>query len=93
MRKLLSISRKNNIAFYPINTNMGFSVGFQMVEVILPFPGVSPNIGHFITFEEKQLPKGYTFKSLSRYFMADRNLRTAKTMGVNIINSRSHYNY
>ncbi|MBU0894391.1 MAG: hypothetical protein KKF48_04900 [Nanoarchaeota archaeon] len=99
------IIKRDNICFMPINTNMGFSVGYQFIQVDLTYPGAPPTTKLLLRFEEKQLPKEDTpranwdickkaqFERLSKWFMEESNIKTAKAMGIEIINDYSYYDY
>ncbi|MBU1129183.1 MAG: hypothetical protein KJ949_00965 [Nanoarchaeota archaeon] len=82
---VLKAVENGDFAFYPINTSMGFAVGFQIA---------NPDTREvLLTFKESQLPKNYDFKKLSEYFMQLENLERAKSFGVSIVNNRDHYDY
>ena len=83
--KLLKILERSDFAFYPINTAAGFAVGFQVAN-----PETREEL---LTFKEAQLPRNYNFKKLSKYFMSPKNLQRAKSLEVEVINDRSHYDY
>ncbi|MBI2043463.1 hypothetical protein HYT25_03680 [Candidatus Pacearchaeota archaeon] len=93
MKKIFGISRKYNVAFYPINTDMGFSVGFDLTRIDLFAAGAPPYIELLLRFREKQLPKGYDFEKLSNFFMQEMNLGNANLLGEKIVNERAHYDY
>lgn len=84
-RKILNIIERNNLALYPINTSMGFSVGFQIAN-----PNTKKSI---LTFKESQLPENYNFKTLSKYFMQQENIEKSKSLGISIVNNYNHYDY
>jgi len=73
---------------YPINTNLGFSVGYDVCKIILPIQKRA-----LLRFEENQLPKEYTFEEMSKVFMSKKNKIKAKMLKVEIINDRGHYDY
>ena len=85
IKNIFEIIEKNNLTFYPINTNMGLSVGFKAVSTKTKI--------QLLTFREAQLPKKYDFKRLSKCFMDPENIKKAKSLGIEIINDRSHYDY
>ncbi|MFH1174007.1 MAG: hypothetical protein V1725_02670 [archaeon] len=85
METLLGILDRNRFAFYPINTGMGFAVGFEIAN-----PKTRERL---LTFKEAQLPKKYTFQKLANYFMRPSNLQLAKEINVTIINDRRYYDY
>ena len=101
MMRLLSVLDKNDLLlpdeprllFYPHNTNMGFSVGFTVLDVEQSCPSVPFEKRHLLTFIEKQLPPGYDFKEMSKYFMRPRNLELASLVGIKIINDRTKHDY
>jgi len=74
------------LAFYPINTNMGFSVGFQVANS-------TRTEKPLLTFTEKQLPEEYNFEKLSEYFMRPENIKRANERGIPIVNNHSCYTY
>jgi len=82
---VLEAVERGDFALYPINTDMGFAVGFRIEN---PDPREA-----LLTFKESQLPKGYDFNRLSEYFMKPENIERAKSLGVSIINNRDHYDY
>lgn len=88
IEKVLEISKKNTMIIYPINTCMGFSVGCDFCE-IKPNGKRKP----ILRFKEAQLPKGYTFKKMSKTFMSKDNLKKAKLIDEEIVNSHEHYDY
>jgi len=83
----------DNIAFYPINTCMGFAVGFDVVRVGPTGPGAPPEVELLVRFKEVQLPEGYNFAKLSEYFMQEKNIQRVELIGKNITNNRSRYDY
>jgi hypothetical protein len=85
IQRVLDILDQSDFAFYPINTNMGLSVGFRIAN-----PETKDAL---LTFRESQLPEGYDFKMLSGYFMKSDNVERAKSLGVEIVDNRSHYDY
>ena len=89
IQEVLEILERSNLAFYPINTCSGFAVGYRVTN-----PERKEETEEaLLTFKESQLPKGYTFKRLSEYFMKPENLERAKLLGEEIVNNRSHYEY
>lgn len=82
---VLKAVERGDFVLYPINTAMGFAVGFRVEN-----PDTREAL---LTFKESQLPKNYDFNRLSEYFMKPENIERAKSLGVSIINDRSHYDY
>ena len=82
---VLKAVERGDFAFYPINTAMGFAVGFRIAN-----PDTKEAL---LTFKESQLPINYDFNRLSEYFMQPENVERAKLLGVSIVNNRSHYDY
>ncbi|PIN81342.1 hypothetical protein COV13_01535 [Candidatus Woesearchaeota archaeon CG10_big_fil_rev_8_21_14_0_10_32_9] len=82
---VLKAVEKSDFVFYPINTAMGFAVGFQIAN-----PDTNEAL---LTFKESQLPRNYDFKRLSEYFMQPKNIERAKSLGISFVNDRSHYDY
>lgn len=87
-RKVLKIAQGMNFVIYPINTAMGFAVGYDICEI-------NP-IGKkkvLLRFRESQLPKVYNFERMSEFFMSKANLAKAESIGKEIVNSHGHYDY
>ena len=84
IEKTLSVVKSGEFTFYPINTAMGFSVGFSVVD---------SNNKSLLKFRESQLPVGYDFAKLSEYFMRSENIKRAEALGVHVQNNRGHYDY
>ena len=82
---ILKAVERSDFAFYPINTAMGFAVGFQVAN-----PDTREAL---LTFKESQLPRNYSFNRLSEYFMQPENIERAKSLGVSIVNNRDRYAY
>jgi len=82
---VLKVVERGDFAFYPINTAMGFAVGFRVAN-----PDTREAL---LTFKESQLPRNYDFKRLSEYFMQPENVERAKSLGVSIVNNRGYYDY
>ncbi len=79
--RLLRVLERNDFAFYP--TSLQNEVGFQVV---------SPRVkGVLLTFTESQLPKGYDFTKLSRYFMCPSNLQRTSSLKIKVMNDRKYY--
>ena len=85
MKKLLNIFEKGDYVFYPTNTACGFGVGFGLKNI--------ETKQTLLMFKKQQLPEGYNFAKLSGYFMKSENVEKAKTMDIEIINNREHYDY
>lgn len=86
--KVLEISKGMNYIIYPMNTSMGFSVGYDVCQI-------NP-IGKkevLLRFEECQLPNEYNFNRMSKAFMDKANLAKAKIIEEKIVNDYSHYDY
>lgn len=91
--RILGISRKNDVAFYPSTTQYGFATAFELSRVDLVAFGVEPITELLLRFRESQLPKGYDFNSLSPYFLEEMNQRTAKLAGIEIKSDQVYYTY
>ena len=85
IQDVLKVVEKSDFAFYPINTAMGFAVGFQVAN-----PDTREAL---LTFKESQLPRNYDFNRLSEYFMQPENIERAKLLSVFVVNNRSCYDY
>lgn len=79
IKKVLNISKKNKYTIYPINTAMGFSVGYDVCKVL-----TRGKRKVLLRFREGQLPKEYTFKEMSKTFMSKENLKKVKFVGEKI---------
>lgn len=92
MQKILDLTmKKKDIVFYPVNTAMGFAVGFQFLKWEL---GESKKKSELLLrFRESQLPEGYTFQNLSSFFMRKENVKKAEYLGEEVVNDRDHYDY
>lgn len=86
IEKVLEISKKMNFIIYPINTSMGFSVGYDVCQIL-------PTKKVLLRFKESQLPKEYTFDKMSKNFMSKANRAKAKIIKEEIVNDYSHYDY
>jgi hypothetical protein len=85
IQSVLKAVEREDFAFYPINTAMGFAVGFQVA---------NPDTEEILlTFKESQLPKNYNFKKLSEYFMQPKNIERAKSLEISIFDNRAYYDY
>ncbi len=85
LKRALKIVNEYNLVFAPVNTGMGFLVGFQIVD-----PETKKVL---LKFVERQLPSVYDFNRLSQYFMDPKNLKRAEQIGIDIRNNREHYDY
>ena len=86
IEKILSlVNFKTGICMTPINTNWGFSVGFQLVYT---FDKIT-----LLCFKEDQLPEGYNFKKLEETFNHPENIRMLKEIGIEKPKERWHYDY
>lgn len=82
------------LVLYPINANLGFSVGFSVDAVPNSlYPGIEQEKKELVVFLEKQLPNGYGFEELSRLFKNPINREILKLCGLPRIRSRNYYNY
>jgi len=90
---MIDIIERNNYLFSPINTAMGFSVGFQVSEIEHLTPGLEPKGKSLLKFKEDQLPEMYNFERISQDFMKPKNLERAKFIGIEIVNDRDKYEY
>ena len=84
MKRVLSISERLGLLFYPHNVGICYPfVGFEVFD-----PKTEKILLHL---EEQQLPKDYDFQTLSRYFMKHSNLRLAKSLSVPIKDDKEYY--
>ncbi len=88
IEKVLEISKKSGLVIYPINTSHGFAVGFQVSKIKRGFTE-----NKLLTFRESQLPSGYSFKTLSEYFMKPFNRIKARMIGEKIRGDYGYYDY
>ena len=77
--------RASPLVIHPINTAMGFSVGFDIYN---PITGRS-----VLRFKESQLPKEYDWNRMREAFMSPLNRILAKASGIRISDDREHYTY
>lgn len=82
---LYLINLETGIAMTPINTDWGFSVGF---EIIYTFDKKS-----LLCFKEQQLPEGYDFKKLSKTFNHPNNIKMLNSIGIEVPKEHYHYTY
>ena len=81
------------LPIYPISTNMGFSVGFAVGNVV-GHPPLANVKGSHLKFLEKQLPEGDDFETLKPTFTDPENLELIKYYNLGEIHdNRSHYDY
>lgn len=66
--KLADIIKKHNLTLEPINTAMGFQVGFKVYSEEPITPGIAPEITNYLIFCERQLPKGEDFETMRKKF-------------------------
>lgn len=85
MEQVFGIVERQELALYPMNTRMGFAVGFEVAD-----PSSRKAL---LTFEEKQLPAGYDFNRMAQYFMRPENVARAAALHQTVISRRSHYEY
>ena len=84
----------NQLILYPINTAMGFRVGYEVLSFDLPFPGAKPEFKRELVVTDNQLPEGYKWGRMSEVFMRARNLELVDFLGLRPIeNRRSAYEY
>ncbi len=94
LQKILDLFiKKKDIIFYPVNTSMGFAVGFQFLKLDNLDSTKKIKKELLLRFREDQLPKGYTFQNLSPFFMMKENIKKAKIIGEEIVNNYEHYDY
>ena len=79
------IDKKTGLALTPINTNWGFSVGFQVLYLFGKMP--------LLQFLEEQLPKGYNFNRLSQVFNRPDNIEMLISCNLEKPQERWHYEY
>ena len=76
------VGEEKGIVLRPINTSMGFSVGFAVGHVT-PAPELRGALAGYegrVVFREDQLPEGYTFSDLAPY-AKDSRVRTLWPLG------------
>ena len=88
IEKVLSlIGKENHLVITPINTNRGFSVGFEVL-----CPGYKSRTT-LLTFIEKQLSEGYDFNKISRTFNREDNIEMLVSSGLEKPKERRNYTY
>lgn len=87
LSRVLKISQKINYVILPINTSLGFSVGYEIAEII---PKRKRDI---LKFAESQLPEGWNFQKMSEFFMKNTNRIKALILKEEIVNDYGHYDY
>ena len=85
--QILKIATKVNYVIMPMNTNMGFSVGYEVAQVV---PTKQRSL---LKFKETQLPKEWDFQRMSAFFMQKPNLIKALILGEKITNDYDRYDY
>ena len=81
IKKVLKIVKDYELPMAPINTDFGFSVGFKIYDA--SDKGIMHDVkGECLVFTEKQLPKGYDFKALSKVFLRQKNIELLKWFGL-----------
>ncbi len=94
VERMMEIVQEFDLPFFPINTNMGFSIGFAIARPGLNINPVIREIdGYYIKFLEKQLPNGCDFNELSEVFLRPRNLELMKWYNLGEIKERYRYDY
>lgn len=92
IEKIMKIIEKYKLPFYPVNTNMGFSVGFAVRDVIGVYPLIQPG-NEILKFKEDQLPKGYDFDKLSEVFLTEESKELLDWLHLPEIKERNYYTY
>ncbi|MFH1174965.1 MAG: hypothetical protein V1725_07575 [archaeon] len=82
---LYAMVKGGGFLLYPTKLATGMDVGFVVASVD------QGKVYKHLQFVEQQLPDGYSFMTLSRTFMAKKNLALAEEAGVHILNNRAHY--
>ena len=94
LKRTLQLTEKSeNLFFYPINTNHGFDVGFEISVLLTGHQTGRRPYDEVLGFLEDQLPREYDFQKLAKYFMKPENLRRTKEAKVEIQNDRKNYTY
>jgi len=93
IQKVFGIVQAEELLFYPLNTNMGFSVGFQVTHALQHAPQIESQLTPLLTFVEKQLPLNYDFDRLSQVFLSERNKELLSYFKRPKIEKRDHYTY
>ena len=94
LEKLLNIIQEEKLIFFPINTSMGFAVGFVVAEGKgSPAPGVKPEYEIILQFREAQLPAGFGWNTLAEVFNSPENLDRLRYYGIDKPKNYSHYTY
>lgn len=88
IERVLETSQKLNFVIYPINTALGFSVGYDVCKI--NYIGKKKVL---LRFKESQLPEGYNFERMSEIFMKKSNLTKAKIINEEIVNEYDYYDY
>ena len=84
IKRVLKISMKSDIIFYPISTSNGFAVGFDLSEVDLFESEWEMPVSSLLRFRESQLPEGYDYFKLSEFFLDPENIRIAGLANIEI---------
>jgi hypothetical protein len=68
------IVKEHDITLEPVNTCMGFQVGFMTYREEDPIaPGIEPETTHYNVFLELQLPEGENFETMKKRFDKKQN--------------------
>ncbi len=82
------IGRETGLVLTPINTNSGFSVGFEVLYTDCYGTKLS-----LLSFIEEQLPNGYDFKKLSETFNREDNIEMLVSGNLEKPEERWYYEY
>mgnify|MGYP006971785344 CR=1 FL=1 len=93
IEKLLKIVEEGDYVFFPKGDGLGFYPCFSLISFNQNFPGAPIDKKHLLSFGVHQLPKGYNFKKLSKYFMNEKNLERAELAEVKFVKEEGYYWY
>ena len=77
------LENRDSFTLYPICCFTSDSVAFEVADVVTKKP--------VLRFRESQLPSNQGFEDLSKYFMKEKNIRLANSIGEYILNRREFY--
>jgi len=88
MERTLQVVEKQNLILHPVDANFGFHPAFRVAEA-----KKNKKTPSLLVFDEKQLPEGYSFDALSKFFLSKRNLAMMKLAGLEKPREKDHYYY
>lgn len=93
LERALGIVKKEDLVFFPYNTEYGFSIGFCVAQIEAQALGVQPEVTPILQFLERQLPEEYGWDRLSKVFLRTRNKELITYAGLEPIHDFAHYCY